>query len=214
MKKYKLRLDLKRELGLVTLFRIERLSNGELGGYIESEKNLSQVGHAWVSGNAWVFGNAFVFDNALVSGHAWVSGHALVSGDAQVSGNARVSGNAQVSGSAFVFGNALISGNAWVSGDAQVSGNARVFGDAQVSGNARIENIKEILNIIIAFKFSITITPDNIVIGDHLKKRSEWLKVTKEEAEELGLTGELYENYRSAIKWGMKMVPKRKRIQK
>ena len=214
MKKYKLRLDLKRELGLVTLFRIERLSNGELGGYIESEKNLSQVGHAWVSGNAWVFDNAFVFGNALVSDHAQISGNALVFDNAKVFGTAQVSDNAQVSRNAFVFGNALVSDHAWVSGDAQVFGNARVFGDAQVSGSARIENIKEILNIIIAFKFSITITPDNIVIGGHLNKRSEWLKVTKEEAEELGLTGELYENYRSAIKWGMKMVPKRKRIQK
>jgi len=45
-----------------TLYRIRRISNGELGGYIESEKNLSQV-----SGNAWVYGDARVSGNAQVS---------------------------------------------------------------------------------------------------------------------------------------------------
>lgn len=43
---------------------------GELGGYIEKEENLSQEGDAWVFGNAQVFGNARVLGNAQVSGDA------------------------------------------------------------------------------------------------------------------------------------------------
>lgn len=35
---------------------------GDLGGWIESEKNLSHEGNAWVSGNAWVYGDARVLD--------------------------------------------------------------------------------------------------------------------------------------------------------
>ena len=46
-----------------TLHRIERISNGEKGGFIEYERNLAQV-----SGNAWVSGNAHVYGNARVSG--------------------------------------------------------------------------------------------------------------------------------------------------
>jgi len=93
---------------------------GDLGGWIETEYNLSQSDTAWVSGNALVYGNAQVFGDAQVSGNAWVFGDAQVSGDAQVYGNAWVSAKAQV------FGNA------------QVSGNAQVFGDAQVSGDAHV----------------------------------------------------------------------------
>ena len=63
---------------------------GELGGYIEKEENLSQQGDAWVSGNAEVSGNA------RVSGNAQVFGNAEVLGDAEVYGNARVYGNALV----------------------------------------------------------------------------------------------------------------------
>ena len=37
---------------------------GELGGYIEKEENLSQEGDAWVSDNAQVSGDAWVFGDA------------------------------------------------------------------------------------------------------------------------------------------------------
>lgn len=50
------------------LRRIRRISDGTLGGYIESEKNLSQDGDDRVSGDAWVFGNAEVSEDTLVFG--------------------------------------------------------------------------------------------------------------------------------------------------
>ena len=63
--KYKLRTDLSIKFLGKTLYRIEALvsfgnvKKGDLGGYVESKKNLSQVsGDARVSGNAQVFGNA------------------------------------------------------------------------------------------------------------------------------------------------------------
>ena len=74
------------------------VKKGDLGGYIESEYNLSQEGDCWVSGNALVFGDAQVSGDALVSGDAWVFDDARVSGNAWVFGDARVSGDALVSG--------------------------------------------------------------------------------------------------------------------
>ena len=103
---------------------------GELGGYIEKEENLSQEGDAWVSDNAQVYGNAEVYGNAWVLGDAWVSDNA------QVYGNARVYGNAQVYGNARVYGDAWVFGNAWVYGNAQVYGDARVYGNACLKSNA------------------------------------------------------------------------------
>ena len=93
------------EVNGVILHRIKALTDfgevnaGDLGGWVESERNLSH------DGNAWVSGDALVYDSAWVYGNAWVCG------------DARVSGNARVSGSARVYG------NAWVGGDARVGGN-------------------------------------------------------------------------------------------
>ena len=120
-KKYEIVKDDTKECFGHTLYRIRALiaiglsvSAGDLGGYVESEKNFSQDGDAWVSDNARVFGNA------------------------QVSGNSWVYGNAWVFGNARVFGNALAFGDAWVYGDARVFGNARASGDARVSGDTQI----------------------------------------------------------------------------
>ena len=58
-----------------TLYRIRALRDfgavhaGDVGGYIECERNLSQDGNAWVYGNARVRGNALVCDNARVYGN-------------------------------------------------------------------------------------------------------------------------------------------------
>ena len=63
---------------------------GDLGGWIETESNLSNDGNAWVSGDARVSGNAEVY------GDAWVSGDARVYGNARVSGDARVYGRKHI----------------------------------------------------------------------------------------------------------------------
>ena len=124
--------------------------------------------------------------------------------DSWVSDNAQVYGNAQVYDNARVFGNAQVSGNAWV------SGNALIFDNAQVYGDSWLESSKDIMNIIIPSKFSITITPQNITIGCQLKTRKEWLKVSKKEAIKMGLPANMYDHYRLLIKTGMKLIPERR----
>ena len=149
MKKYELTEEPK-VIGGKTVFRIRALRSfgdikaGDLGGFIENERNLSHGGNAWVGGNAQVNGyaqvggNAWVEDNAQVGGNARVSGDAWVNGDARVNGDAWVEDNARVDGDAWVGGYARVNGDAQVVGDARVDGNAQVGGDAWVGGNARV----------------------------------------------------------------------------
>ena len=86
MKKYELTNEIIEFRGR-KLYRIRAMVDfgdvkaGDLGGYIESEENLSQEGLCWVCGTAWVCGNAKVY------GDAWVCGNARVSGDARIYGD-------------------------------------------------------------------------------------------------------------------------------
>ena len=134
MNKYEMLQDDKIKIGGRILYRIKALKDfkddelyqdvkaGDLGGYVEKEKNLSQEGNCWVYGNARVygdarvFGSAYVFDNASVYGNAYVFDNARVYGDAYVFDNARVFGSAYVFDEACVYGNACVCDNAKVRG--------------------------------------------------------------------------------------------------
>ena len=53
----------------MVLYRVKALKDfgnvkkGDMGGYIESEKNLSHEGTCWGYDDAWVFGDAIVSDD-------------------------------------------------------------------------------------------------------------------------------------------------------
>ena len=66
------------------------VKKGELGGFVQSECNLSHQGNCWVYNDAKVFGNAVVSEDAQVYN------------DARVYGNTRLIGNAQVYGSVYL----------------------------------------------------------------------------------------------------------------
>ena len=79
--KYKLTDETKEYFGrtlhrIVCVTEFANVAAGDLGGWIESEKNLDQSGNAWVSGNAQVSGNARVKKTAdyIVLKNNWSSG--------------------------------------------------------------------------------------------------------------------------------------------
>jgi len=84
--KYKLT-DETKVIGGTTLHRIKAIktfgdvTEGDLGGWVETEYNLAQYGKSWVYGDAKVYGTARVSGNAKVCGNIWVCGDAWVSGD-------------------------------------------------------------------------------------------------------------------------------------
>ena len=137
MKKYEMTTETLQLAGF-TLHKIKAVKNfgsvkaGELGGWIESEENLSQAD------NAWVYNNAKVFDKARVYGDAAVSDDAKVCGYAAVSDNARVCDNAEVSDYVEVFENAIVLGHAKVCGFTRIFGNAIVLGNAILFGHAKV----------------------------------------------------------------------------
>ena len=92
-KKYQLRKDLTKVVNGKTLYCIEALKSfydvnkGELGGYIESENNLSH------DGSCWVYDEACVFDKAMVKNNARILDKAIIKGNIMVSANSVVRGN-------------------------------------------------------------------------------------------------------------------------
>jgi len=128
-----------RDFGLVT--------KGDIGGFVESEKNLSHEGKCWIKDNAYVVDKARVYEDAVISGNAWVYDNACVYGKARVYGDTAVYHQAKVYDNARVFDHA------------QVYNSAKVFKEAMVHGCARLKRTMQATrNVIVVDNMDITIT--------------------------------------------------------
>lgn len=128
------------------LYRIKAVKNfsnvhkGDLGGWIESEDNLSQEGECWIYHNAKVFDNAKLCGDAIVYNEAEVFGNAMVSGNALIFSHVKVRDNAMVYDNAMVLNNVSVYNNARVFDNAKVFGYVCVFGNAEICGDAEIKS--------------------------------------------------------------------------
>ena len=76
-KKYEFTGETKKFLGR-TLKRIKRISDGVIGGWIESEENLSHEGWCFIYDEARVYDEAIVCDEARVCGKAKVGSFKII----------------------------------------------------------------------------------------------------------------------------------------
>lgn len=152
-KKYELTEITRTDIPGATLHRIRalidipgvRVKAGDLGGWIESECNLSQTGDAWVGGEAMVYGNAKVSNDAYVHDHARVYEDAIVCIEGRVFDHVEVCGHAKILDHAWAFDHASIAGYAMIRNFAAVGGNVKVCDAASVGGDAWIQDDARIL---------------------------------------------------------------------
>lgn len=121
---------------------------GDLGGYVKSGRNLSQLDSCWIGGEAMVGTNVRVLENAYIGDNAVIYCLTMENFNTydsyiQVTGNAKVTGDALVTS---WLTTAPTSETIWktIAGDAHVFGNARldtvhkVIGSAKIYGNAYV----------------------------------------------------------------------------
>lgn len=181
------------------LHRIQALKDfadvkaGDLGGWIESEFNLSQKGNCWVYGEAQVFecarvlsdarveyyskvfGNATIIGNAIIRDYAEVYGHTVVADYARVVGSSRIFdsahilGNALIAGAARVYGWVIVKGNAYINEYARIHEYATVEGDSCISENVEVKGS-------ITVNGSAELYRDAIVsfMGDYMVFQNTW----------------------------------------
>lgn len=104
---------------------------GDLGGFVQSEGNLSQEGGCWIYENAACCEEAVVEKEARLFGYAVAKGSALITGDSRMFDKTWAEGNCCILGG-YIKDNAVISGDAAIrpnaGGKPQITGNSRVYG--------------------------------------------------------------------------------------
>lgn len=150
---------------IVALKDFSDVKKGDLGGWVQYKKNLSQHGKCWVyddsivCDNAKVYSNAKVFRNSCIEFESSVFGNAKVENSHMVSFSfvsdnahvcesvitdcAQVFGNASVDLSrvgyrAKVHGKALIANHASIEDFADISDNAEISNSARIGGGVKV----------------------------------------------------------------------------
>lgn len=172
----------------------EDVRAGDLGGFVESENNLSQEGSCWIYGNAIACENAHVTEDSTLRWNCKVFGSALISGDACLDRNALVLDKAIVAAGtitnlATLQGEARVlpdhkHGSPTIKNDAVIYGT--VIGNVEISGFYELPPGEEIENRsgerlrIHADEYTGSLMaprepqkPDGFVLPTKQKKRSE-----------------------------------------
>lgn len=131
MKKYELTDETINYEGHV-LHRIQALKDiddiyvkaGDLGGYVETENNLSHRSNCWIFDNAKVYDCGMVLANARVRDNATVYDHAIIGDCALIADNAKIHGFSNVRYNANIYDNIEITGIVSVYGICNFWGNA------------------------------------------------------------------------------------------
>lgn len=106
------------------------VKNGELGGWVENENNLSQ------EGNCWIYKDAIVMENARLEGTANVYDNAIVKGNSKIYGVVSIGDNVMIEGDSIISGDEIY--GAKIEGEVRVN-NARISGNINIRGNGWID---------------------------------------------------------------------------
>ena len=126
----------------------KKVDKGVVGGWIESEDNLSHGGDCCVMDNAKVFGNARIIGNSEILDEAIVKENATILGNNIISKNAVIGADTIVDGACLITDNSQVYFYQVITNSTNESTNykekAHVYGDSAIRGNSLIEATGEI----------------------------------------------------------------------
>ena len=127
-----------------TLHRIRALKDfdgvkkGDVGGFVESEWNLSQYG------NCWIYDDAMCMDNATVKGNAKMYDNAVICSRGGILDNVKMYGKSVIcddgiaKGNSMMFGNSRIKDNAMLLEDSMMFDNSELRNHSRAYGNSKL----------------------------------------------------------------------------
>ena len=163
----------------IIVYRIKALKDfgdvkkGDIGGYVQSKENLSQLGNCWIYNNAIVSENAKIednvkiYDNANVYDNVVISECAKIEGNAKIYDNTNVSGNAVISDCAKIFGNVKIKDNAKIHNSSIIKNYAIVMESAQIYDYAIIEDNAKVAGNSIIYD-NVVICENSLIVGNSI----------------------------------------------
>lgn len=179
------------------LFRIQAIKDfndvkiGDLGGWIQTENNLSH------DGNCWIYDNAYAMDMARVKNNATLRHDSAAHGFTHIMDEARLVDTAEATGHSKVYGKALLCNNSRVYGDAEVfdaimRDSSKAHKNAWVCKGVILSDTMQVTEkttktpiYIHGIMYDATFMDNHINFNCMTKSVNEWINITDDELEEI-----------------------------
>lgn len=159
------------------VYRIKALKDfgtvkkGDLGGFVESENNLSHDGLCWLFDEAIAADNSRVVDDAVLYNNVIACDNCFICGKVLVYDDSMIKENAILDGEGAIFDNSLISGNTRLEYTYNLK-NANIVNNNQILSIYNIGKYKKVLTFYrdidedIRVDYEYTNVPINIFVED------------------------------------------------
>lgn len=114
------------------------VKKGTIGGYIQSESNLSHFDSCWVSDNAVVCNNAIVCDKAIVKDEVRIRDCVYVGDNSVIEKNCIICDKVSVLDNSFISGNVVIGGDTLIRKKSKIKGYVRIV-DCEITNSTITE---------------------------------------------------------------------------
>ena len=147
-KKYEILIDKENTIEFEgrTLHRIRALRNfndvkaGDIGGFVESEWNLSQEGNCWIYDDAICMDSASVYDNAKMYNRSCMYNYSRMYDNSEMYDNSRMYNNSKMFDNSEMYGNSIMFDNSRMYNNSKMFDNSSLHGNAKASGNAILKD--------------------------------------------------------------------------
>lgn len=135
------------------LYRVKALKDfgdvkiGDIGGFVQSEKNLSHKGLCWIYHNAKALDKSIVRDDATLHDLAKAKDKAIISGKASLFDSSEAGGTSCVTGRATMMEYSKIFDNARLEEWAVLEESSLAFGNAVLSGNTHLSGSSKVFGL-------------------------------------------------------------------
>ena len=129
-----------------TLYRIRALKDfsnikkGDLGGWIQTEDNLSQEGYCWIYNNAKCMDSARIYDNSCMYDNSEMRGNSKMYDNSKLYDKSEMHDNSRAYDSSEMHGHSGMYGHSRKYGNSRMYENSRMWGNSKTYGNSEMHD--------------------------------------------------------------------------
>ena len=132
-----------------TLYRIRALKDflnveeGDLGGWVSNEDNLSQEGNCWIYDEAKCMDNARMYDNSCMYDNSEMRGNSKMHNYSEMHDNSRAYDSSEMYGNSEMHGHSIRYGNSRMYERSRMWGNSKMYGNAEMHDHSKTHDYSE-----------------------------------------------------------------------